>query len=152
MIISVLDSQEQTNDLHTTNRNMWIFVCLFVWLQQSPQSVVANRYLTSDWWWHEWVDTVTQERSRLESVSVLNQLITLNQSLFFAWALVPALCSGWSFTRAPGIHIPKESGMFGFRLHPSPWHPYTQRVWNVWVKASPQPLASIYPKSLECLG
>lgn len=22
---------------------------------------------------------------------------------------------------------------------PAPWYPYTERVWNVWVKASPQP-------------
>lgn len=50
------------------------------------------------------------------------------------------------------VTIPLSPSCLVGRVTTDPQVPYTQRVWNVWVKASPQPLASIYPKSLESLG
>lgn len=40
-------------------------------------------------------------------------------------------------------------GSVWLEVSPQPWHPYAQWVWNVWVKAIPQPLTSKYSKSLE---
>lgn len=42
--------------------------------------------------------------------------------------------------------------MFRWNYYLSPRHPYTQKVWNILVKATLQPLISTYPKNLEYLG
>lgn len=46
-------------------------------------------------------------------------------------------CLDGNFTSAPGIQISKESEMFWWKPHPSPWNPYIQRVKNVQVEVSP---------------
>lgn len=56
------------------------------------------------------------------------------------------------FAQAPNILISKESWIFGLKFYPSHWHHYILGVWYVWLEASPQPLASMCPGSLECLG
>lgn len=35
---------------------------------------------------------------------------------------------GESFTSTPVIHIPKESGILGWKCLPSHWHPYTHSL------------------------
>ena len=57
-------------------------------------------------------------------------------------------CSGGSSTPAPGIHIPREPGIFRWKPHLSLWHPYAQRVWSTLVEVPPQAFSPISLQNL----
>lgn len=72
--------------------------------------------------------------------------------MYCEFMLKPIDCLFGGFSQAPNILISKESWIFGLKFYPSHWHRYIRGVWDVWLEALPQPLASICPGSLECLG